>query len=83
MTIEVISEVWNELRRYVNTVDREEAAETVVATLIDHDYDAEDIRAAFKGDTEIKKALAAYINSHDTEEEYEDYDEDEEEDWDE
>jgi hypothetical protein len=49
-------------------VDRDEAAETVVAVLIDNDYDADEIREAFKGDADIKRALAAYVN-RDVEEE--------------
>jgi hypothetical protein len=68
MSAIVASEIWGELRRYVNTVDRDEAAETVVAVLIDNDYDADEIREAFKGDTDIKRALAAYVNK-DVEEE--------------
>ena len=79
MTIEVAAELWSELRRYVNTVDREEAAESVVSILIDNDYDADDIRDAFKGDSDIKRALAAYSNNEedeDPEEEEEDYDQD-------
>jgi hypothetical protein len=75
MSAEVASEIWGELRRYVNTVDRDEAAETVVAVLIDNDYDADEIREAFKGDTDIKRALAAYVNK-DVEEEDEEADDD-------
>jgi hypothetical protein len=62
MSTDVAAEIWGELRRYVNVVDRDEAAETVVAVLIDNDYDADQIRNIFKGDTEIKRALAAYVN---------------------
>lgn len=68
MSAEVASEIWGELRRYVNTVDRDEAAETVVSILIDNDYDVDEIRDAFKGDSDIKRALAAYAN-RDVEEE--------------
>ena len=31
------SEIWSELKRYINTVDRDEAAETLVAVLIDQE----------------------------------------------
>jgi hypothetical protein len=68
MSTTLASEIWSELRRYVNTVDRDEAAETVVAVLIDNDYDADEIRESFKGDSDIKRALAAYVNK-DVEEE--------------
>ena len=72
----VASEVWNELKRYVNTVDRQEAAETLVAVLIDHDEDVEDIRDAFKHDSDIKRALTAYL---DNDKDYAEDDESEEE----
>jgi hypothetical protein len=75
MSAEVASEIWGELRRYVNTVDRDEAAETVVSIMIDNDYDVEEIRDAFKGDADIKRALAAYVNKDVEEELEEDYEE--------
>ncbi len=70
----VASEIWGELKRFVNTVDRAEAAETVVQILMDNDCDAEDIRDAFKGDSDIKRALTVYLDND------KDYSEDEEED---
>jgi hypothetical protein len=75
MSTEVASEIWGELRRYVNTVDRDEAAETVVSILIDNDFSAEEIRDAFKGDADIKRALAAYVNRDVEEEPEDDYEE--------
>jgi hypothetical protein len=79
MSIEVVAELWSELKRYVNTVDREEAAESVVSLLIDNDYDADEIRDAFKGDSDIKRALAEYLGNNDNTEEEVD---EEEYDWD-
>jgi hypothetical protein len=79
MSIEVAAELWSELKRYVNTVDREEAAESVVSLLIDNDYDADDIRDAFKGDSDIKRALAEYLGNNDESEE--DVDDDYDEEW--
>ena len=81
----VASEIWSELKRYVNTVDRAEAAETMVQILMDNDSDAEDIRNAFKGDTDIKRALTVYLDNdkdytEDEDEEDLEY-EDEDEDW--
>jgi len=63
MSETVASEIWGELKRYVNTVDRAEAAEAVVAILIDNDSDVEDIRTAFKGDVDIKRALTVYLDN--------------------
>jgi hypothetical protein len=60
-------------------VDRSEAAETLVAVLIDHDESAESIRDAFKGDADVKRALAAYL---DTDTDIEDEEpEDDDNDW--
>lgn len=84
MTEQLVSEIWGELKRYINTVDRTEAAETVVQILMDNDSDAEDIKEAFKGDRDIKTALTSYLDNdrdyiEDEEEaEEEDYNED---DW--
>ena len=83
MTETVVSEIWSELKRYVNTVDRADAAETIVSILIDHDSDVEDIRDAFKGDSDIKRALTVYLdNDKDYAEDDEGTDEDEDTDHD-
>jgi hypothetical protein len=75
MSAEVASEIWGELKRYVNVVDRMDAAESIVAILIDHDQDVDEIREAFKGDSDIKKALTAYLdNDKDYVEEEEEFD---------
>lgn len=76
MSVELASEIWTEIKRYVNSVDRNEAAETVVSILIDNDVDAEEIKSAFKGDGDIKRALADYLK------EEEDLEEEEEDDYD-
>ena len=84
MSEAIASEIWSELKRFVNTVDRAEAAETVVQILMVNDSDVEDIRDAFKGDSDIKRALTSYLdNDKDYEDDEEDYeeDEDEDEDW--
>ena len=84
MSEAIASEIWGELKRFVNTVDRAEAAETVIQILMDNDSDVEDIRDAFKGDSDIKRALTSYLdNDKDYEAEDEDEDEYEEEDEDE
>ena len=60
MPVSLANEIWGELKRYISSVDREEAAETVVNILIDNDVDVEEIKANFKGDSDIKRALAQY-----------------------
>ena len=88
MSEAIASEIWGELKRFVNTVDRAEAAETVVQILMDNDSDVDDIRDAFKGDSDIKRALTAYLDNDkdytedDVEsEEDEDFDDFKDEDW--
>ena len=85
MSESIAAEIWGELKRFVNTVDRAEAAETVVQILMDNDSSVEDIQGAFKGDRDIKAALTAYLdNDKDyVEEEEEDLDEDDDIDEDE
>jgi hypothetical protein len=68
----VINEIWSELKRYMNSVDRGDAADTVVSVLIDNDYSAEEIRDAFRGDTDIKRSLAEYLDSDKQDDEDED-----------
>lgn len=76
MSVDLSSEIWNELKRYINTVDRTEAAEVLVSVLVDNDVAPDEIRTAFKGDADVKAALAAYIKDLDDEPEEEDFDED-------
>ena len=81
MSGELSKEIWDELKRYVNPQDRDEAAETLVSVLIDNDADADDIKTVFKSDSEVKRALASYLKDHaDEEEEEEEYEDDDYED---
>ena len=81
MSVDVSKEIWDELKRYVNPQDREEAAETLVSVLIDNDVGADEIKAAFKSDSEVKKALASYHKDHEEEEDYDEDEDDEDEDY--
>lgn len=86
MSEQLASVIWGELKRYINTVDRAEAAETVVQILMDNDSDVEDIRDAFSGDRDIKTALTSYLDNdkdyvEDEDEDEDDSDYDENEDW--
>jgi hypothetical protein len=83
MSIELSREIWNELRRYINTVDRDEAAETLVSVLIDNDADADEIKTVFKTEPDIKRALTSYLKNHeDDDEDDEALHEDDEDDYD-
>ena len=81
MHLDLVAEIWSELKRYIGTIDRSEAADSFISMLIDHDYSPEDIRTTFKLDGDIKKALVNYIQD-DSEQQDEDEEYEEEEDWD-
>jgi hypothetical protein len=83
MSVELAKEIWDELRRYVNQVDRSDAAETLVSVLIDNDTDADEIKSVFKSDSEVKRALASYLKDHEDEidDQDEDYEDDEDDDY--
>jgi len=71
------------LRSHIDFNDRTDAADSLVNLLIDNNYEAEDIKDAFKGDKEMLTALKENLAHQDTEESYEDYDEDDaDEEWD-
>ena len=80
MSVELANEIWSELKRYVNTVDRAEAAETVVSVLIDNDVGADDIKSTFKNDSDIKKALTSYLKDHEDDVDDDDLHDDDDED---
>jgi len=77
MAVNLANEVWQEIKRYVNGMDRAEAAESLVSVLIDNDISAEEIKAAFKSDSEVKQALKQYLDDH-----VDDYDDDDDDDYD-
>ena len=79
MAANLANEVWQEIKRYVNGMDRAEAAEALVSVLIDNDVSAEEIKVAFKSDSEVKQALKQYLDDH-AEEDEDEYDEDDEDD---
>jgi len=69
MSVDLSREIYNELKRFINVVDRDEAAETLVSVLIDNDISADDIKDAFKGEADIKRALTSYLDDHQDEDE--------------
>jgi len=83
MKLDFVAEVWDALRTHIDFNDRSDAADSLINLLIDNNYEAEDIKDAFKGDKEMLTALKDNLAHQDTEESYEDYDEDEDqEEWD-
>ena len=83
MNLDFVAEVWDALRSHIDFNDRSDAADSLVNLLIDNNYEAEDIKDAFKGEKEVLTAVKEYMAQQDTEESYEDYDEDDaDEEWD-
>ncbi len=82
MSVNLAQTVWEELKRYIGPLDRTEAADALVNLLVDSNFDADDIRTAFRGDTEVKRALQGYLDDNNDEEEIdEDDDQEDEEDY--
>lgn len=81
MSIELSQEIWTELKRYINTVDRDEAADTLVAVLIDNDADADEIKSVFKTDPDIKRALISYLKNQEEEDDDEGLHDDDDDDY--
>lgn len=78
MKLDFIAEVWDALRDHIDLNDRGDAADTLINLLIDHNYEADDIKDSFK-DRDINKALKYYADQQDEEdEEDEENDEDDE-----
>jgi hypothetical protein len=80
MSITVIHEVWRAIKSEIEEVNLPDAAESLVDVLIQNDYEASDIKAEFRKDSEVMDAVKAYIASQ--EEDEEEYEEEEEEDED-
>jgi hypothetical protein len=80
MSVALAKEIWDELRRYVNTIDRLEAAETLVSVLIDNDTSADEIKEVFKTDSEVKRALTSYLKDHEDDDDEEEEDDENDED---
>jgi len=83
MTEHTVADIWREIKRYVNPTDRADAAETVVAVMIDHDSDPDIMLSAFAGDADLKRALQGYLDNDrgdDDDEEYVEED-DSDSDW--
>lgn len=74
--LDTISEVWEALRLHIDLNERKEAAETLVNYLMENNYEASDIKASFRGDKDIAKALMFYDDQTLHDEDEDDYDDD-------
>ena len=76
MELELAREIWNELKEMITVVDRPEAAYSLVQLLVDNDFSADEIKAEFKTDQEIKSALHAFIKDNEDDQDDDQDDED-------
>jgi len=79
MSIDVVSEIWTEIKRYIPNIDRGEASEVLIDVLIGQGHDVMEIKDAFKDDSDVKKALSAYRDDVSQEEDYDDEDDEDRE----
>jgi hypothetical protein len=79
MTLDLVAELWVEIKRYVSTSDRADAADALTGLLVEHGIDLDEIRTAFKSDSDVKRALQSF--SHDDVEPEEDEEEDYDDNW--
>jgi hypothetical protein len=79
MSLDFVAEVWDAIRNHIDLNERKDAADTLVNLLIDNNYEADEIKDAFRGEKEILTALKDYVSEHEIEEEYEEDYEDEDE----
>ena len=79
MAIDLAHELWQELRRYVPSVDLEDAAETVVNVLVDNGHDADEIMEVFKNDALVRRVVTDLFgtDSESYEDDFDDEDDDE------
>lgn len=69
MELNLINDLWSELKIFVPQTDRDDCADALVSMLIDDDFEAEDIRSAMGHDIHIKRALSSYLQTDDFDDE--------------
>lgn len=60
MTLDLVKEIWDNLKPNIITSDIKDSAEVLVNCLIDHGYDTSEIHDAFKTDTTVIRALSFF-----------------------
>jgi hypothetical protein len=71
MDLELVSQVWQELKHHV--VDKTDAADALVNVLMENGGNIDEVKSAFN-DRDVTKALKAYDDNDLQEEEEDDYD---------
>jgi len=61
--LSLVNEIWKVLRPNIEAGDISTAAEVLVNYLVDEDYSPNEIKQAFRGDSDIKDALSFYLET--------------------
>ena len=83
MDITVFFQLWKELRGFIEQSDIHDAATILVDTLIENDFEPEEIATVFKRDPEVMAVLefAEIATEEDEEDKWEDEEESDEDDY--
>lgn len=65
MSLTLVNEIWKLLKPCIETGDVDEASEVLVQYLVDEDYSPAEIKTTFRGDKDIKDAVAFYLEKPD------------------
>lgn len=74
MDLDLVQEAWQELKKYINTMDRSDAAEGLVSVLVENGVDAQEIQSIFGSDADVRSALSMYLDTQDLDHDDDDYD---------
>lgn len=72
MQTQIFGEIWIELKHYINNADRLDAAEALITVMVENNFDLEDLEKEFNHDSDLKHALAAYLDQENDEIEVDD-----------
>jgi len=80
MDVDAIADVWDVVRHHIDTNSRKDAAEELVAYMIENNVEPSEILDSFRGDKDVAKAVQIYDdrNIQDDDEDYYDDDYDDE-----
>ena len=84
--LSLLSELWSAIKSSVISTDRAQVTDTIVSVMVDHGYNSDDIRDAFRGDAEIVESLKYYATCAEDDEDDESMDDyeidDDDDEWD-
>ena len=61
VSLTLAKEIWSEMSQYIDESNLTDAADAVLAAMIDNDISSSEIREVFKNDEWISEAIIAYL----------------------